>query len=153
SKLAFTSERQQIRAWVFPFDPQHGRVTGPGRAVSAPGIEAWSSDISRDGKKLIIGGTRDGRGGYWVMAAPNGREEPFFAEDSYKRDPKLSPDGKHAAYFRWQHTSAFQLVVWSSDHRNEEPVKAPAVWFAGVDDWAPDEKSVLVTRMNSPTDK
>ena len=153
SKLAFTSERQQIRAWVFPFDPQRGRITGPGRAVSPPGIEAWSSDISRDGKKLIIAGTSDGRLGHWVMAIPNGLEEPFFAGDSYKRDPKLSPDGKHAAYFRWQDTSALQLVVWSSDHRNEEPVKAPAVWFAGVSDWAPDEKSVLITRWNSPTDK
>jgi DNA-binding winged helix-turn-helix (wHTH) protein/dipeptidyl aminopeptidase/acylaminoacyl peptidase len=41
SRLAFTSEHQQIRAWLFPFDAGRGRVTGPARPVTTPGIEAW----------------------------------------------------------------------------------------------------------------
>ena len=56
TRLAFTSERQQIRAWAFPFDANHGRVTGPGEPVTSAGIEAWSLNLSRDGKKLGVWG-------------------------------------------------------------------------------------------------
>ena len=85
TKLAFTSERQQIRAWALPFDANHGRVTGPGEPVTSAGIEAWALDLSRDGKKLSVWGDRDGKPGVWETSVPNGREQPFVASDSYYR--------------------------------------------------------------------
>jgi Tol biopolymer transport system component len=54
SRLAFTNERQQIRAWAFPFDASRGRLTGAGQPVTSAGMEAWSLDLSRDGKKLAV---------------------------------------------------------------------------------------------------
>jgi len=159
SKIAFTSERQQIRAWAFPFDAHRGRVTGSGQPITSPGIEAWSLNLSRDGKKLSVDGSRDGHLGHWATTVPNGREESFGADDSYIRGlPIWSPDGKHAIYGRWQSASdkvqivgEVQLVVWSSDQRSEDPVEGWSSPFGGVTDWSPDGQSVLVTHWASLT--
>ena len=159
TRLAFTSERQQIRAWAFPFDANHGRVTGPGEPVTSAGIEAWSLNLSRDGKKLGVWGVRDGKTGVWETSVPKGREQPLVATDSYHRDtPIWSPDGKRAAYDRgkmhlgeggW--VCECQIVVWSSDNRTEDPVEAVSSPYSTVYDWSPDGRSVLVTRYNSPS--
>jgi Tol biopolymer transport system component len=150
-KLAFTSERQEIRAWAFPFDPNHGRLTGAGEPITSPGIEAWELSLSRDGNKLGVGGSHDGLVGIWEMLMPKGREEPLVADDSYVRDsPIWSPDGKQAAYVRRRGSSDMnQLVVWSSDHRKEDVVAARN--FGLVFDWSPDGKSVLLSHWNAPT--
>jgi serine/threonine protein kinase/Tol biopolymer transport system component len=143
SRLAITGEHQQLRAWAFPFDSVHGRVTGPGAAVTSAGIEAWALNLSRDGKKLGVGGNRDGQLGTWEVSGPNGREKPLVAGDSYIRDnPIWSPDGKRAAYGRaFQVWGKGQFVVWSSDNRSEEPISEPICGW--VQDWSPDGKSVL----------
>ena len=153
SKIAFTSERQQIRAWAFPFDANHGRVTGPGQPVTSPGIEAWSFNLSRDGKRLIVWGNQDGRQRAWEKLLPSGRETPLVGDDSYNRNPPaLSPDGKRAAYVRSQNVADnVQVVVWSSEHRNEEPLQAGHLAFAIVFDWSPDGKSLLLSRYKDLT--
>ncbi len=153
TRLAFTSERQQIRAWAFPFDAKHGRVTGPGEPVTSAGIEAWGLNLSRDGKKLSVWGIRDGKTGIWETSVPNGREKPLVATDSYYRGgsaPVWSPDGKRAAYshvkdLKGDQVGETQLVVWSSETRTEDPVEVIGSPFA-VFDWSPDGKSVLVSR-------
>jgi Tol biopolymer transport system component len=159
TRLAFTSERQQIRAWAFPFDANHGRVTGPGEPVTSAGIEAWSLNLSRDGKKLGVYGNRDGKTGAWETSVPNGREKGLVASDSYHRDgPVWSPDGKRAAYERgkihlgkagW--VCQCQVVVWSSDSRTEDPVEAVSSTNSTVFDWSSDGKSVLVSRYIDPS--
>jgi Tol biopolymer transport system component/DNA-binding winged helix-turn-helix (wHTH) protein len=153
TKIAFTSERQQIRAWAFPFDANHGRVTGPGQPVTSPGIEAWSFNLSRDGKRLIVWGDQDGRFRAWEKLLPDGRETPLVGDDSYNRNPPaLSPDGKRAAYVRSQNgADNVQVVVWSSEHRNEDPLQAGDLAYAIVFDWSPDGKSVLVSRYKDLT--
>ena len=76
-------------------------LTGRGQPVTSAGIEAWSLNLSRDGKKLGVWGVRDGKIGVWETSVPNGREKPLVASDSYYRDgPIWSPDGKRAAYDR-----------------------------------------------------
>jgi Tol biopolymer transport system component/DNA-binding winged helix-turn-helix (wHTH) protein len=154
SKIAFTSERQQVRAWVFPFDANHGRVTGSGQPVTSAGIEAWQLNLSRDGKKLAVGGSHDGQQGSWETLLPNGREELLVAADSYGRSiPIWSPDGRRAAYARGRTSDhKNQVVVWSSDRRTEEPIQAGNFAYAFVSDWSPDGKSVLVMRWKNPTD-
>jgi Tol biopolymer transport system component/DNA-binding winged helix-turn-helix (wHTH) protein len=155
NRLAFTSERQQIRAWAFPFDANHGRLTGPGKPVTSAGIEAWALNLSRDGKRLSIWGNHDGQTGTWETSFPNGHEEPLVMDDSYLRNaPIWSPDGKHAAYVRSQPSSdKIQVVVWSSDNRKESPVQAGNLAWALVSGWSPDGKSVLVSRWKTPTDR
>ncbi len=153
SKLAFTSERHQLRGWAFPFDANHGRITGPGEPITSAGIEAWQLSLSRDGKKLGIWGIRDGKVGIWEISAPNGREEPLVAADSYVREPPIwSPDGKRAAYLRFSpDASKWQTVVWSSENRNEEAIEARRSIVRTVYDWSPDGKSLLVS--NNQTDR
>ena len=151
SRLAFTSERQQIRSWVFPFDANHGRLMGSGEPVTSAASEAWSLDLSRDGKKLGVWGNRDGRAETWEVSVPDRREEPLVPGDSYFREPPIwSPDGKRAAYVRHQASSdKRQLVVWSSDNRSEEPLGAQV--SGPVYDWSPDGKSLLASHAADPS--
>jgi Tol biopolymer transport system component len=146
-KLAFTNERQQVRAWAFPFDASHGRVTGPGLPLTAAGITAYAIDLSRDDKRIAIWGLRGGRHGIWETSVINGREEPMVVNDSYERAPPIwSPDGGHAAYARIDpSTGKGQIVVWSSGDRSEEPLEGKDS-FGEVYDWSPDSKSLLFSR-------
>jgi Tol biopolymer transport system component len=146
-KLAFTNERQQVRAWAFPFDASHGRVTGPGQPVtSAAGINAYAMNLSRDGKRLSIWGLRGGQYGIWETSVINGREEPMVVNDAYVRDPPIwSPDGERAAYLRMDpSTGKAQIVVWSSGDRSEEPLEVKEA--AAVFDWSPDGKLLLFSK-------
>jgi Tol biopolymer transport system component/DNA-binding winged helix-turn-helix (wHTH) protein len=150
SKLAFTSEHQQLRAWAFRFEASHGRVTGPGEPVTSAEIQAGSLNLSRDGTKLGVGG----QNGSWEISLPNGHEEPLVAGDSYLRDPPIwSPDGRLAAYSRWRPSSdRSQIVAWSSENRNEEVIGAGSLIANRVlYDWLPDGKSVLVSQENDQT--
>jgi Tol biopolymer transport system component/DNA-binding winged helix-turn-helix (wHTH) protein len=149
TRLAFTSEHHQIRAYAFRFDANHGRITGPGDPISSPEIEAGSLNLSRDGTKLGVGG----QNGSWEFLIPNGHEEPLVAGDSYLRDPPIwSPDGTRAAYVRSRPSSdKSQIVVWSSKTRTEETLGAENSISKVVYDWSPDGKSVLVSQGNDQT--
>ncbi len=153
SKLAFTSERQQVRAWVFPFDANHGRLTGPGKPVTSAGIEAWALNLSRDGNQLAVWGNRGGQIGTWEASVPNGREEPLAAADSYVRMPPIwSPDGARAAYVRRQPSSdKSQTVVWYSNTRSESPLEVESSTSKIVYDWSPDGKQLLMAQDNERT--
>jgi Tol biopolymer transport system component/DNA-binding winged helix-turn-helix (wHTH) protein len=154
SKLAFTGESQQIRAWAFPFDATYGRVTGPGQPVTSPGAEAWMMDLSRDGKKLSIAGNRGGRWEAWGMSISNGQDEPAAANDSnYNRDlPLWSPDGSRLAYIRTNRsTHEVQIVERSSESRNEDTLAAWNSPAGGVYDWSPDGRALLMSRLNEGT--
>jgi Tol biopolymer transport system component/DNA-binding winged helix-turn-helix (wHTH) protein len=154
SKLAFTSERQQIRGWDVPLNANGGRITGPGQPVTSPGIEAWNFDLSPDGRKLAVGGDRDGRIGIWLTSVPNGREEPMVPDDAYLRDaPIWSPDGKWAAYVR--HPASYssntsQVVAWSTESHNEYSVGQKTSNGRIVYDWSRDGKSLLIVQANDP---
>jgi Tol biopolymer transport system component/DNA-binding winged helix-turn-helix (wHTH) protein len=151
SKLAFTSERQQIRAWAVPFDATKGRVTGPGRAITTPAIEAWAMNISRDGKKVSIWGNRAGKIGTWETSTMTGQEKPLPVDSCFRDLPIWSPDGKKAIYQRYNtSTGVLDSVMWSSENRSEESF-GPWLSFVkfGFYDWSPDGKSVLGSVENS----
>jgi hypothetical protein len=58
---AFAIESRRVKGWMFPFDANRGRITGAGRAVTSPGMEAWETSISRDGLSLAFLAKRSGR--------------------------------------------------------------------------------------------
>jgi Tol biopolymer transport system component len=71
--------------------------------------------------------------------------------DNYRRDfPQWSPDGTRLAYRRENpSTGEAQLMVWSSQSHNEEPLTAPSKTDGGVFDWSADGKRLLITQVNS----
>jgi Tol biopolymer transport system component/DNA-binding winged helix-turn-helix (wHTH) protein len=152
-KLAFTGEMESIRAWMFPFDAARGQVTGPGRAVSTSGTVALRPVLSRDGKKLAFCGNRAGKWGLREVFLSDGREVPIVPTDLYGIDrPQWSPSGTQLAYVRTNPTNQeHQLMLWSSETPNEEPLTTPSHLGRAPTDWSPDGKFLLMIQDNNNT--
>jgi Tol biopolymer transport system component len=150
SKLAFTSANEQVRAWVFPFDPVRGQVTGDGQAVTSPGLEAWEGSLSPDGTKLAFMGKRAGKWELREKSLVDGSETPILAEDMYVRnEPQWSPDGSRLAYVRQNPVSVEQqLVVWDTQKRSERAITELTRQFLLVFDWSPDGKWLVASEQN-----
>ena len=75
----------------------------------------------------------------------DGSEAPVIADQEYSRwFPQWSPDGTRLAYERRNlKTNERQLMVWSSQTHDEEPMAAPNTLFNAYD-WSPDGKWLLV---------
>jgi Tol biopolymer transport system component/DNA-binding winged helix-turn-helix (wHTH) protein len=152
-KLAFTSKAQSIRAWMFPFDATRGHVTGSGRAVTTPGTVALRPVLSRDGKKLAFCGNRAGKWGLREVSLADGREVQIVPNDPYGVDrPQWSPDSTRLAYVRTNPTNQeSQLMLWSGETHNEEPLTTPSHLWRRPTSWSPDGKFLLVIQDNNNT--
>jgi Tol biopolymer transport system component len=151
-RLAFTVGSGKVRAWLYPFDANGGRITGEGRAVTSPGIDAWETSMSQDGSKVVFYGVRAGEPQLWIKSLPQGRELPLFS-DPYSRGffAQWSPDGTWLAYNRRGHNpDEEQLMLWSAKTHQEEPLTTSHSMGDGrlelVYDWTPDGKSLLVSK-------
>jgi Tol biopolymer transport system component/DNA-binding winged helix-turn-helix (wHTH) protein len=146
--MAFASESRKVQAWMFPFDAKRGRGAGSGKAVTSPGVEAWVTSLSRDGRRLAFQAIRAGRWELWGKSLVDGQESPMHIDDSYVRnEPHWSPDGTRLGYVRMKPTGEVQAVVWSKD-RGEEPLTNPSPLGMFVFDWSRDGKSLLLSRDN-----
>jgi Tol biopolymer transport system component/DNA-binding winged helix-turn-helix (wHTH) protein len=145
--LAFTAKFSLVRAWLFPFDGNHGKLSGPGQAVTSVGIDSWLVALSPDGKRLAFGGGRAGRYKLWEKFIDHGPESPVIAEEFHVRSmPQWSPDGTQLAYgFTDPANGQSQIMKWSSDDRSEIPVTLPGPANWNVNQWSPDGKSLLAT--------
>lgn len=145
-KLAFTAASGKVSAWLYPFDANSGRITGPGRAVTSPGVSAWMTSVTRDGSKLAFCGVRAGEMRLWVKSLPDGRELPLFVDGFIRDKPEWSPDGRRLVYTRMRAEQG-QIMIWSAESRQEEPLTS-AVYGNNqwVYDWFPDGRSLLFTK-------
>jgi Tol biopolymer transport system component len=150
-KLAFTGQTRRIQAWLFPFDAARGRLRGPGRAVTSPGVDAWLGNLSQDGKKLAYCGVRGGKWELWEKSLSDGREAPIVADDYRRGGPHWSPDGTRLAYMRIDKSSPAntQIMIWSSQSRHEEALTALSTENPLPYDWSADGKRLLVSLGNS----
>ena len=96
-RIVFTTQRESLRLWVFPFDPLAGRVTGDGHPVSPEEGEVTPSDLSPDGRTIAFGLRRAGsdRADLWLTDIDTGASE-LLAENAF--GPCWSPDGRTLAY-------------------------------------------------------
>jgi Tol biopolymer transport system component/DNA-binding winged helix-turn-helix (wHTH) protein len=155
NRLAFAAKSQRIQTWLFPFNAETGQITGDGTAITSPGRTSIEPDISLDGRNLAYyvphgetGGLSNGdvRNEVWVKSLVDGSEAPVVADQEYSRwFPRWSPDGMRLAYGRRNlKTNEQQLMVWSTQTHEEEPIAAPNA-LGGTYDWSPDGKWLLDT--------
>jgi Tol biopolymer transport system component/DNA-binding winged helix-turn-helix (wHTH) protein len=150
-KLAFTSEVQHIRAWLFPFDARLGQTTGAGKPVTPSGMTTWRQALSRDGRKLAFSCNRAGKNEMWVMSLPDSHMRPLVSDDNIRDFPVWSPDGKRLAYERYNlRTREDRLVEWFPESESEEVI-SDCSETASAHDWSPDGKSLVVTQLNRNT--
>ena len=159
-RLAFSAKSQRIQTWLFPFDARAGQIKGDGTAVTSPGRTSIDPDISRDemsvaytvphGETGELGvADLDVRNEVWVKSLVDGSEAPVIADQEYSRwFPRWSPDGMRLAYERRNlKTNERQLMAWSRQTHDEEPVAAPNT-LGGQYDWSPDGKWLLDATRN-----
>jgi Tol biopolymer transport system component/DNA-binding winged helix-turn-helix (wHTH) protein len=155
NRLAFTSEPEEVRAWIFPFDATRGRLTGNGEPATSSGFEAWEGNLSRDGKKLAFVCNRGGKWELWQKSLVDGSEAPVAADDPYVRDePQWSPDGTRLAYLRTNFQNREnKLIVWDSASHEELEVTGRSYNAMFVHDWSPDGNWLLGTVANPETQR
>ena len=158
ARLAFSAKSQRIQTWLFPFDASAGQITGDGTAITSPGRTSIEPDISRDGLNVAYfvshgetGGLEelDVRNEVWVKSLVDGSETPVIADQQYSRwFPRWSPDSTRLSYERRNlKTNERQLMVWSRQTHEEEPLAAPNS-NVGAYDWSPDGKWLVFATAN-----
>ena len=160
-RLAYTAKSQRIRSWLFPFDATTGQIRGNGDAITSPGRMSLDPVLSPDGTKvvyLVPHGERSGpsfgdvRNELWLKSLVDGREAPVISDDYSRWLAVWSPDGMQLAYGRRKlGTNERQLMVWSGQSRDEEPlttVSTTGGWT--IFDWSRDGKWLVVGQGTPP---
>ena len=150
-RLAFTMTNMAQRLWVLPLDSATGLPTGNGEPVTESVGLATTSDLSRDGSKLVYVLGRQGseRTDLWMTDLATSASRELASDDQQREFPQWSQDGKHLAY-RWERAregaSEMGLAVRRTDTNEEELISTPRTdAFVTTWDWSPDGQSILVS--------
>jgi len=155
TKLAFTTQPEQIRAWIFPFNADLGHVTGAGQPANSHAVEAWGGSLSPDGTKLAFAGRQAGKWALWIKAFAGGTEVRLPLDDTYVLDePEWSPDGTQIAFTRMKpSTGELQSVIWNFKTQAEVPITSWGEYKIFVFDWSPDAQWLLASIFNPATNR
>lgn len=162
SHVAYSSEQETERVWLFPFATDGQPLDG--RPVSEPGAAAGQLRISPDGSSMLYTLSRMGTGagdgwsnnggGLWISSTEPGGPEPR----------RLAPDGENGVWSRDGRRVAYLRVrPRPSSSPTDYPLSALAIRALGgpetlitpwdsnrmlfPQDWAPDDSALLVSRM------
>jgi Tol biopolymer transport system component/DNA-binding winged helix-turn-helix (wHTH) protein len=151
-KIAFTGESRQVRAWMFPFDANSGRILGPSHPISPEAVEAWEPNLSPDGKSLAFCGRRADKWDLWVVSVTDGHEIHIGGDDYTRDRPQWSPDSARLAYTRTNLANGtIQMMLWSKETGEEQPLADPDPNLSIVYDWPSDTGELLASRTNAET--
>jgi len=151
-RLAFTAKSQRIRTWLFPFDATAGHIRGSGEAITSPGRTSVDPVLSRDGTKVayVVPQGEGNRPTYvelWVKSLMDGSDSPVIADGYSRWLAQWSPDGMQLAYERRKlRTNERQLMVWSGQSHDEEPLTTVSNTDRTIYDWSQDGKWLLVSQ-------
>ena len=153
-RLAYTAKSQHIRSWLFPFDATTGQIRGKGDAITSPGRMSLDPVLSADGTKVVYFvphgessgvGFLDVRNEVWLKSLVDGRDAPFISDDYSRWSGVWSPDSVQLAYERRKlGTKEQQLMVWSDQSHDEEPLTTVSDPHWSVFDWSRDGKWLVV---------
>jgi Tol biopolymer transport system component len=152
-RLAFSAKSMRIRTWLFPFDAKTKRINGDGSAITQPGRISIEPVLSRDGTKIayfVPHGETSGfdtlnvRNEVWVKSLLDASEAPILGDDFSRWYPVWSPDGTRLSYGRRKpQNTEFQLMSWSTQNHEEEPLTGLTNTLTALWDWSPDGKWLL----------
>jgi Tol biopolymer transport system component len=154
TRLVFTTQRESVRLWEFPFDAAAGRVvTGKGRPVSQEEGIVTEPDLSPDGRTVAYVLRRGGssRADLWVTHIDSGKRD-LLAQNVY--GPCWSRDGNTIAYnlFRPDRPSpgewALAFREWPGVERVLGRWSTKSVFLAT--DWTRDGRAILGTYLAPP---
>jgi serine/threonine protein kinase/sugar lactone lactonase YvrE len=162
-KIAFTAIKQDTRIWLMPFDSIAGHIKDNGQAITDAGMDAWFSDLSPDGKKLVFASQGDGIGKQVLKekSLSDGVERVLAGnDDSYRFFPRWSPDSTRIAYSRFRALTPQSdgeanppqgankegpIVILDMLSGQEELLTSQGQWLDYMYDWSPDGKLVLAS--------
>ncbi len=154
SKLAFTTRTEHTRLWSLPFNAATGQVRNEGQPATPAGIDAFSFDLSRDGKKLAYVTERAGRRELWEKSLSDGSEKSLAAAEGFSRAaPRWSRDGLRLAYVRsrllneegpeYEHTLEHAIMLVDVTSSNEQALTSQHYQQGWSWDWTADQQSIL----------
>jgi dipeptidyl aminopeptidase/acylaminoacyl peptidase len=151
ARLAFTTRRESVRLWVFPFDPVAGRVIGTGRPVSPEEGVVKESKLSPDGRAVAYGLRRSGsnREDLWLTHIDSGASE-LLARNA--EGPCWSPDGKMIAYSLFSPDrpprGGFALALRELGGAERVLTRWSTETMLGPQDWAANGQALLVVYLS-----
>jgi hypothetical protein len=116
-KLAYTILTQSLRIWSLPFDAATGQIRGTIQPVTAKGMNAALSDLSRDGKKLSFDSWRTGKHEFWEKSLEDDREKLLATEDNGMHAGAWSRDGTRLVGHRQSHFTPDESRILDTSHR------------------------------------
>ena len=150
TKLAFTIRNERIRLWSMPLDAAAGRLTGDGRPITAPGMDAILPDLSPDGRQVAFLAHRARKQEVWEKSLDDGRETLLAATAGFERAaPRWSPDRSRLVYRRSRPSDAeamqleHTLVLMPAAGGDEQPLTSPGLRRENAYDWSADGQWIL----------
>ena len=150
TRLAFTSQHEEVRGWVFPFDAETGRLTGDGRPVTSENAEIAHLRLSADGHSVLYDSHRAGTKTAVMSTDVNTGKTDELAVNA--RGPVGSRDGTRVCYVLSRYGPAesspeanLEHVLAVRDQTGSERLVAPwsGYQWLSASDWTRDGRKIL----------